>query len=84
MYVCIIIGDESPELETPEHLRQRAQLYEGLRQVIATYWVLLVVGAFLLVFLSGDPSFFKAIYVFFFFIFMISYQASFVWGKGGV
>lgn len=65
---------DSPRMESPDQVAHRAQAYEGLRQLIATYWVLLVVGAFLLVIMSGDPSFLKTIYLVFFFIFMITYQ----------
>lgn len=67
-------GGYSPDIESPEILRQRAALYEGLRQLIATYWVLVVVGSFLLVILVGDPSLFKVVYLFFFFTFLVIYQ----------
>ena len=61
-------------MESPEHIRQRAELYKGLWQLVATYWILVVVGAFLLVTMTGDPSFFKLVYLLFFFYFMITYQ----------
>jgi hypothetical protein len=42
--------------------------------MLRTYWVLAVVGAFLLVTLTGEPSALKTVYLVGFFIFMITYQ----------
>ena len=39
-----------------------------------TYWILVVVGAFLLVILVGNPSLLKSVYVAFFFVFLLLYQ----------
>lgn len=72
-------GTESPDIASPELISERAKLYEGLRQLIATYWVLVVMGSFLLVILLGDPSLFKVVYLIFFFLFLIIYQVSVVW-----
>jgi len=43
------------------------------------YWVLAVVGAFLLVTLAGQPSLLKTVYLVFFFIFLITYQVCLRW-----
>lgn len=43
-------------------------------RLLRTYWVLAVVGAFLLVTLTGEPSALKTVYLICFFIFMITYQ----------
>jgi len=61
-------------LENSGEVEQKDQLYRNLRQLIATYWVLPVVGAFLFVILSGEPSFLKVIFLVSFFYFMITYQ----------
>ena len=49
-------------------------LYRDLLLVMRTYWVLAVVGAFLLVILVGEPSVLKSVYLLFLFIFFIFYQ----------
>ena len=48
--------------------------YRGLFLVVGTYWVLVVVGAFLLVFLTGQPGLLKTVYLFFFFYLILTYQ----------
>ena len=42
--------------------------------LLSSYWILVVVAAFLLVFLAGEPNLFKTIYLVFFFIFLFTYQ----------
>ncbi|CAI8013642.1 Piezo-type mechanosensitive ion channel component 1 [Geodia barretti] len=42
--------------------------------LLSTYWILVVVAAFLLVFLSGEPSVLKTVYLIFFFLFLVMYQ----------
>ena len=58
----------------------RSKIYSSLEQLLRTYWVLVVVGAFLLVFLSGDPSLLKTVYLIFFFVFLVTYQVR-VWSR---
>ena len=52
----------------------RLAIYYSMIRLLRTYWVLAVVGAFLLVTLTGEPSALKSVYLIFFFIFMITYQ----------
>ena len=51
-----------------------SHFYTSLKRLLSTYWVLAVVGAFLLVILTGQPSLLKTVYLVFFFIFLITYQ----------
>ena len=46
----------------------------SLKLLLSTYWVLVVVGAFLLVILTGQPSLLKTVYLIFLFVFLITYQ----------
>ena len=52
----------------------RKHIYTTVYHLMCTYWVVVVVGAFLLVMLTGAPSALKSIYLIFFFVFMITYQ----------
>ena len=52
----------------------RSHFYVSLKLLLSTYWVLVVVGAFLLVILTGQPSLLKTVYLIFFFVFLITYQ----------
>lgn len=52
----------------------RSKIYLSIQRLLRTYWVLAVVGAFLLVTLTGEPSALKTVYLVCFFIFMITYQ----------
>lgn len=54
----------------------RTQLYHSVLPLLSNNWVLLVIGAFLLVTLTGEPNVFKTIYLVFFFVFLITYQVS--------
>lgn len=54
-----------------------SRLYVFLEEILSTYWVLAVVGAFLLVTLPGDPSLLKTVYLIFFFVFLITYQVGY-------
>lgn len=54
----------------------RSKLYHSALPLCSNYWVLLVIGAFLLVTLTGEPNLFKTIYLIFFFVFLITYQVS--------
>ena len=44
--------------------------------LISSYWILVVVAAFLLVFLSGEPNVLKTVYLIFFFLFLVTYQVN--------
>ena len=69
-----------PEVETTEQRSEQvSRTYEGLVQLVGTYWVLFVVAAFLMVMLMGDPGLLKTVYVVFFFYFMITYQVIGSW-----
>ena len=63
---------------TDSHVSQselaRSKIYSSLKELFSTYWVLVVIGAFLLVFLTGTPSLLKTIYLIFFFVFLVTYQ----------
>ena len=52
----------------------RSHFYVSLKLLLSTYWVLVVVGAFLLVILTGQPSLLKTVYLIFLFVFLITYQ----------
>ena len=51
-----------------------AELYTEAYVVLSTYWILVVLGAFLMVILIGDPSALKSVYLLCLFIFFIIYQ----------
>ena len=60
-----------------ESIQRRVRVvdkYAGLVQLMGTYWVLAVVGAFLLVILTGDPGFLKTVYLVWFFYLIMTYQ----------
>ena len=74
-------NSEDPNSEDPPTTDQvhnaqlvRSHFYTSLKLLFSTYWVLVVVGAFLLVILTGQPSLLKTIYLIFFFVFLITYQ----------
>ena len=74
---CIDIEEDVDEA-TPTSVAQRlrSEVFKSASAVFSGYWVLLVVAAFLLVTLSGEPNLFKTIYLVFFFVFLITYQVS--------
>ena len=72
--VTVISTPDFPEIGRLEHTDERVSLTEGLKQLVGTYWVLMVVVAFLLVLMLGDPGLLKTVYLIFFFYFMITYQ----------
>ena len=49
-------------------------LYAEAYLVLSTYWIIVVLGAFLMVILIGDPSALKSVYLLCLFIFFIIYQ----------
>ena len=49
-------------------------LYLELKLLLTSYWILVVVLAFVLVILTGEPSILKSVYLIFFFIFLFLYQ----------
>ena len=57
-----------------EAKKARSQLYSSGYRLLCTYWVVVLVGAFLLVMLAGEPSLLKCVYLVFFFLFMVTYQ----------
>ena len=57
--------------------RMSSELVRSGYTLLSNYWVLVVVSAFLLLFLSGEPNMFKTIYLIFFFVFLVTYQVSF-------
>lgn len=70
-------GTASPDMDPSVEIQQRTMAmdrYKGLLQLVGTYWILAVVGAFLLVFLSGEPGFLKTVYLIFFFYLILTYQ----------
>ena len=69
---------DSPELTDSVKAANaaRSKIYLSVQRLLRTYWVLAVVGAFLLVTLTGEPSALKTVYLVCFFIFMITYQVS--------
>lgn len=75
-YICVIdVGD----MTTPATVMQRLGSELSAKSayaLLSKYWVLVVVAAFLFVFLSGEPNLFKMIYLIFFFVFLITYQVS--------
>lgn len=76
--MCFIpAGLDSPSQlseSTKSTKEARAKIYSSILNVIRTYWVIAVVGAFLLVILTGEPSALKTVYLVCFFIFLITYQ----------
>lgn len=74
-------GRDTPVEEDPETTASRAKVYKSAYRLVSTYWVLVVLGAFLLVTLAGRPSLLKTVYLVFFFLFMITYQVGpiFIW-----
>ena len=78
--LCILLvsSDADPPSELTDSTKAanaaRSKIYSSIVRLLRTYWVLAVVGAFLLVTLTGEPSALKIIYLIFFFIFMITYQ----------
>ena len=65
-------SEDSPT--TDQAQLARSHFYKSLKLLLSTYWVLVVVGAFLLVILIGQPSLLKTVYLIFFFVFLITYQ----------
>ncbi len=67
---------------TASHVSQtvldRKRLYVSVQKVASTYWILVVVAAFLFVTLTGRPTLFKAVYMVFFVLFLVTYQVC-VW-----
>ena len=59
---------------SPPATSVRTALSSSLFQLLSTYWVLMVVAAFLLVALTGSPNIFTAIYLVCFFLFLCTYQ----------
>lgn len=51
-----------------------SQVYASVYRLLCTYWVVVVVGAFLIVMLTGQPSVLKCVYLVCFFLFMVTYQ----------
>ena len=49
-------------------------LYMQLKLLLTSYWILVVVLAFVLVILAGEPSILKSVYLVFFFVFLLLYQ----------
>lgn len=81
-YVCICllchyVGDERAPTTVVQRLG--SELVKSTYALLSSYWVLVVVVAFLLVFLSGEPSLLKTIYLIFFFVFLITYQVSLIY-----
>ena len=72
----MISGRGTPDAEDVETAVARAKVYKSAYRLVSTYWILLVLGAFLLVTLAGPPSLLKTVYLIFFFLFMITYQVS--------
>lgn len=75
--LCHYVGDETAPTTVVQRLG--SELVKSTYALLSSYWVLVVVVAFLLVFLSGEPSLFKTIYLIFFFVFLITYQVSLVY-----
>lgn len=76
MYNCIVyvIEELADAVSTTAVKRMSSELFRSCYTLLKTYWVLVVVAAFLLVFLTGEPNLFKTIYLIFFFVFLITYQ----------
>ena len=68
-------SEDSPTTDQTHNAQLvRSHFYTSLKLLLSTYWVLVVVGAFLLVILTGQPSLLKTVYLIFFFVFLIIYQ----------
>ena len=68
-------SEDSPTTDQTHNAQLvRSHFYMSLKLLLSTYWVLVVVGAFLLVILTGQPSLLKTVYLIFFFVFLIIYQ----------
>ena len=68
-------SEDSPTTDQTHNAQLvRSHFYMSLKLLLSTYWVLVVVGAFLLVILTGQPSLLKTVYLVFFFVFLIIYQ----------
>ena len=66
--------DEHELSGSTEVKKARSRFYSSIYCLLCTYWVVVVVGAFLLVILTGEPSALKCVYLVSFFLFMITYQ----------
>ena len=75
-YCCAAtnIADEHELSGSTEVKKARSRLYSSIYHLLCTYWVVVVIGAFLLVVLIGEPSVLKCVYLVGFFLFMITYQ----------
>ncbi len=74
-------GTSTPDGDPSVEIQQREKdmgKYKGLLQLVGTYWVLAVMGAFLLVFLSGEPGLLKTVYLIFFFYLILTYQVWYI------
>ena len=83
VFNCCTLSDPTSNDPTTSQV-SKAQLvtshfYTSLKLLLSTYWVLAVIGAFLLVTLAGQPSLLKTVYLVFFFIFLITYQVCWSW-----
>ena len=67
-------GDETAPTTVVQKLG--SELLRSAHALLSNYWVLVVVAAFLLVSLSGEPNMLKTVYLIFFFVFLITYQVS--------
>lgn len=76
-HLFFYVGDETAPTTVVQRLG--SELVKSTYALLSSYWVLVVIVAFLLVFLSGEPSLFKTIYLIFFFVFLITYQVSLVY-----
>ena len=78
MYITYIYVEAVQDEIAPTTSEQTfgAELLKCVYALLSNYWVLVVVAAFLLVFLSGEPNMLKTVYLIFFFVFLITYQVS--------
>ncbi len=65
---CLLLDESTPSTVSKLY----AEVYLGL----TTYWIVVVLGAFLVVILVGQPSVLKTVYLVFLYVFFLIYQVS--------
>ena len=72
--ICYLLEEAGGTATVTPVQQMKSRLISNIFYLLSTYWILVVVGSFVLVFISGEPNLLKVVYLVFFLLFLATYQ----------